>query len=217
MFVIGSLDCVAAYTVKVDGSGPVRGLGRTATCRPPYCPPEMDSDDPNGAPSELPSDTSEDLTIDFGFIPPPATLQGRVWFDRDVDGVRDPDEPGLEGVRVRLYRNGVVESVSTTGGSGGYSFGFPGCLAPFCASDLAFVVCVQVFDDYRLTAPGSFCSPPVLPGYGVLQELDFGYGQSDGIGGRVWHDSSTVTVTRIRPNQASRDGRSACTGTGRCS
>ncbi len=43
-----------------------------------------------------------DMTIDAGFVIP-AALGDYVWIDLNRDGIQDPDEPGVNGVRVRLY------------------------------------------------------------------------------------------------------------------
>ena len=43
-----------------------------------------------------------DVTIDAGFVIP-AALGDYVWIDLNRDGIQDPDEPGVNGVRVRLY------------------------------------------------------------------------------------------------------------------
>lgn len=42
------------------------------------------------------------MTIDAGFVIP-AALGDYVWIDLNRDGIQDPDEPGVNGVRVRLY------------------------------------------------------------------------------------------------------------------
>ena len=43
-----------------------------------------------------------DMTIDAGFVIP-AALGDYVWIDLNRDGIQDPDEPGVNGARVRLY------------------------------------------------------------------------------------------------------------------
>lgn len=45
----------------------------------------------------------EDLSIDAGFVQP-ARLGDRVWIDVDRDGIQGPDEPGVDGAVVNLYR-----------------------------------------------------------------------------------------------------------------
>lgn len=45
----------------------------------------------------------DDLSIDAGFVQP-AQLGDRVWIDVDRDGIQGPDEPGVNGVTVNLYR-----------------------------------------------------------------------------------------------------------------
>ncbi|ATE54213.1 SdrD B-like domain-containing protein [Actinosynnema pretiosum] len=55
-------------------------------------------------------------TRDFGDLL--GSASGVVWADADRDGVRDPDEPGVPGVRVELVGTGDT----TTGPDGGYLF-----------------------------------------------------------------------------------------------
>jgi uncharacterized repeat protein (TIGR01451 family) len=70
-------------------------------------------------------------TIDFGFYPT-LTLGNLVWKDLDNDGVKDANEPGVDGVQVMLYRdNGdnafnpnsdALVAQQVTGGGGFYQF-----------------------------------------------------------------------------------------------
>lgn len=52
----------------------------------------------------------------------PLEIGNRVWQDTDADGVQDPGEPGLAGVTVELYRNGLLVGVTTTDNEGQYLF-----------------------------------------------------------------------------------------------
>jgi hypothetical protein len=74
------------------------------------------------------------LTVDFGFYPP-MNLGNLVWKDLDADGVRDtvsPNEPGVDGVKVVLWRdNGdntfnsgtdTMVTMQNTSGGGAYNF-----------------------------------------------------------------------------------------------
>ncbi len=54
-----------------------------------------------------------DMTIDAGFVIP-AALGDFVWIDLNRDGVQDPDEPGINGARVRLYAVDATGKVSDT-------------------------------------------------------------------------------------------------------
>jgi len=45
-----------------------------------------------------------------------------VWVDMNHDGQQQPGEPGVPGVRVTLYQNGVPAGTATTNASGFYSF-----------------------------------------------------------------------------------------------
>jgi hypothetical protein len=71
----------------------------------------------------LATNSSEDLTIDFGFIPPGCGCIGnRVWKDLDGDGIQDCNEPGIKGVTVKLYWNGILINTDITDSCGGYQF-----------------------------------------------------------------------------------------------
>ncbi len=74
------------------------------------------------------------LTVDFGFYPP-MNLGNLVWKDLDADGVRDtasPNEPGVDGVKVVLWRdtgdgsfnsaNDTMVTMQNTSGGGAYNF-----------------------------------------------------------------------------------------------
>lgn len=68
----------------------------------------------------LPEPTDDDPS---GYTPLVASIGDRVWLDTDVDGVQDPDEPGVGGVTVRLLTPGdVVVATLTTLADGGYLF-----------------------------------------------------------------------------------------------
>ena len=58
--------------------------------------------------------------IGAGFYPH-ATLGDRVWYDLDFDGQQDDDEPGVEGVRIKVYNDeGVFMCQTTTDANGAY-------------------------------------------------------------------------------------------------
>ena len=55
----------------------------------------------------------ENLDVDAGFILPVLALGDRVWRDLDADGLQDPDEPGFEGVTIRLL-DGAGDDIAST-------------------------------------------------------------------------------------------------------
>ncbi|TVR19378.1 MAG: hypothetical protein EA396_12765, partial [Anaerolineaceae bacterium] len=71
----------------------------------------MGEDDLSGNPDDGPEsignqgqiDSNSDLTRDFGFYKP-MSLGNRVWLDANGDGLIDPDESGIQGVTLELYR-----------------------------------------------------------------------------------------------------------------
>ena len=72
--------------------------------------------------------SSATYRVQIGFwtcasVPPvPGTIGDLVWADYDADGVRDPGEPGLDGVGVTLSDGGGVVATTTTAGGGLYGF-----------------------------------------------------------------------------------------------
>jgi hypothetical protein len=49
-------------------------------------------------------------------------ISGTVFFDATLNGAMDPDEKGLDGVKVQLYQNNIVVSTATTSNGGAYLF-----------------------------------------------------------------------------------------------
>ena len=54
--------------------------------------------------------------------PAPLEIGNRVWLDSNADGIRDPNEKGIDGVTMELYRNGVLVGRTTTANGGQYYF-----------------------------------------------------------------------------------------------
>ena len=88
------------YVVEVDNS----------TLPPNYSPTTPNvgspSTDSNGSPASvnLPTDSSSDETIDFGYVTPcNGKIGDFVWHDLDRDGVQGSGEPGINGVTLYLY------------------------------------------------------------------------------------------------------------------
>lgn len=52
----------------------------------------------------------------------PLELGNRIWLDINNDGCQDPDEVGIDGVPVNLYKNGVLVGQTTTANGGRYIF-----------------------------------------------------------------------------------------------
>ncbi len=76
----------------------------------------------------LNSDYESNMTIDFGFTPPPPTgsIGDFVWKDENKNGIQDPEEKisgGIEYVKVELYLADKLIDSTETDASGYYSFG----------------------------------------------------------------------------------------------
>ncbi len=69
------------------------------------------------------TDANGNMTVDFGLRTTlTASLGDFVWSDTNKDGIQDAGEPGLAGVTVYLFQNGVIISTTTTDANGKYAF-----------------------------------------------------------------------------------------------
>ncbi|GAB3691860.1 hypothetical protein GCM10027592_10210 [Spirosoma flavus] len=97
--------------------------GYTATLANQGGDDTVDSDPIGGLVSTFTLTSGQSLTtVDAGYYVPTASIGSTVWNDLDRDGQRDPGEPGVDGVTVRLLREtspGVYTVVSTTVTTGG--------------------------------------------------------------------------------------------------
>ncbi len=119
--------CAGTYYVDVVEST----LPPTTVPSPPFQGGDTTKDsngplDGSAAPVTLPTDSSEDLTIDFGYnTPPPASVGDFVWLDTNGNGKQDAGESGVPGVETRReFRcsdDGLVQSMLTDA-SGLYLF-----------------------------------------------------------------------------------------------
>lgn len=109
------------YIVEVD-----------ASTLPPVFVPTLsnvggnDTVDSDGSPvvATLPTDTSVDPTLDFGYHSPcTGTIGNFVWHDLDRDGIQEAGEPGIDGVVVLLKDSGGnIIAMDITGPNGAYEF-----------------------------------------------------------------------------------------------
>lgn len=81
----------------------------------------------------LATDDATNYTADFGYCAPPATCDGeigdRVWLDfseedaeTNCNGIQDVDEPGIQGVKVILKKDGEIVTFTYTDENGYYLF-----------------------------------------------------------------------------------------------
>jgi hypothetical protein len=116
--------CAGAYLVRVETATLPAGL--TASASNQGGNNTLDSN-PTPFRVHLGTDTSQDVTVDFGYHRPcSARIGDYVWHDTDRDGLQDTDELGIDGVRVYLFdeHNTLIETVTTgqnpVGGAKGY-------------------------------------------------------------------------------------------------
>lgn len=124
-----------------------------------------------------------------------STLSGRVWEDTNTDGLRDADEPLLEGVLVSLVQGGVIAQQQATDEAGAYRF-----------EDVApgeYTVQFSLPEGYLFTRPKAGGSripeteertastlPATLSMGSQVTDLDAGALQHTRIGDLVWLDEN---------------------------
>ncbi|MGE3619490.1 MAG: SdrD B-like domain-containing protein [Acidimicrobiia bacterium] len=119
-----ALSGTETYTVRID---------RTASQEPlrPYVPTAAGQGDRGGdsstweastEPGDLHEDGDRDPTLDFGFVVKTYAIGDIVWIDSDNDGIQDPGEEPLPGVKVELLQDGATIASTTTDSNGRYVF-----------------------------------------------------------------------------------------------
>jgi hypothetical protein len=161
--------------------------------------PALDS---NPSPFEvtLSSDYSSDQSIDFGFNTPcTGNLGDLVWNDLNRDGIQNPGEPGIDGVRVILkdgYSHQIATAMSAAGGF--YQFG------GLCADSYRVEIDPATLPSGMVASPSNSGTDRAAdsngsPAAAVLTtdassnpSIDFGFNTpcSGSIGDTVWMDSN---------------------------
>ncbi len=165
---------VGSYLVNVVEGNPILdGLTRTTPGQP--VPVSVVA----GAPTP---------PVDFGYRPS-QDVSGRVWLDRDGDGVQDPEEPGLRDVSVELVDpSGNVRAFRTTSASGVYLFeDVP------VGSWTVRVVPTSLPAGLSLTTPPG-ARPITVVEATPTKNVDFGYRGSATVGDRIWLDVNGNTL-----------------------
>jgi choice-of-anchor A domain-containing protein/uncharacterized repeat protein (TIGR01451 family) len=83
---------------------------------------EPTGESPTSASGQGAADNQANMTLDFGFYS--LELGNQVWDDTTYNGVKDPGEPGIDGVSVALVNpaTGAVVSTTVTANGGYYTF-----------------------------------------------------------------------------------------------
>ncbi len=121
-----ALEGEQTYTVIIDREAP-----ETVEALRPYVPTIPGEGDRGGdsstweastVPGDLHEDGDRDPTLDFGFVLKTYAIGDYVWIDSDKDGVQDPEEQPLAGVKVELLVDGEVVATTATDENGRYVF-----------------------------------------------------------------------------------------------
>jgi len=136
------------------------------------------------------------VTIDAGLYEP-ASIGDRVWQDTNANGIQDAGEPGLAGVTVNLFRDGIATPIATTttNGSGNYSFSnlAPGTYTVTFQRPSGYVFSPQgaggnpANDSNANTVSGQTGSIVLVSGQND-PTIDAGLYQPASLGDRVWND-----------------------------
>jgi len=148
------------------------------------------------------SSSESDLSLDLGLVYP-VEIGDIVWFDNDLNGVQGQNEPGVEGVTVRLYDDaGEPVATTTTDGNGNYHF------SDLSPGDYHVVFALETLPEgYMPTLSnvgsdsldsdanpdnGHTSNTGFLPSGSVVEDLDMGIRIPDEalvhIGGQLWED-----------------------------
>jgi len=190
------------YTVLVDTSSPALA-GFVATMPLVGSDRTVDSND-NPSPVTLATNSFNDLTVDFGFIPSPAGSIGDfVWKDTNGNGTQDgtATEPGIPNVRLNLYlgstASGTPIQTTLTDSTGLYLF--KGLVRGTYTVAVDETTIPVGYTRTLVNAPGSNPANDSNPNPATVilplntssdTTIDFGYvpPASGSIGDFVWHD-----------------------------
>ena len=128
---------------------------------------ERDKDSSTGEASSqgLTQDGDKDMTLDFGYVKSKVSVGDYVWFDINRDGDQDDDEPGIEGIELKITDNegnpvkdinGKEVPNTFTDKDGGYTFNE---LPPLGEGKHYVVTIVKVPGDYLPTKPNAVEDP----------------------------------------------------------
>ncbi|MGA3373848.1 MAG: SdrD B-like domain-containing protein, partial [Terracidiphilus sp.] len=158
------------------------------------------------ATANLPTDSSTDEDVDFGYVSPcNGTIGHFVWHDLNQNGIQDSGEPGISGITLYLYNSSnTLTQTAITDGNGDYQF------SGLCAGSYEVVVNGSTlppnFTPTTPQAPGSTTSNDSIgsPAPVTLtldsnnnvvsnQNINFGYVSpcNGAIGDFVWYDQNS--------------------------
>ncbi|MGV3723692.1 MAG: SdrD B-like domain-containing protein, partial [Actinomycetota bacterium] len=125
--------------------------------------------------------------VDFGYGSL-GCLGDRVWLDRDLDGVQDYNEGGLDCVTVKLYTSsGSYLRSTSTSSSGYYKFDdLPAGTYKVAVSGVSSGLSATFDPDGVSTAHQATVT---LSAGQCRSDVDFGYGPAGSAGDRVWKDT----------------------------
>ena len=113
----------------------------------------------------LTTDSSSDITIDFGFNSPcSGSIGDFVWNDLNRNGIQDAGEPGLNGVTLQLLNGVTIVATTTTAMVGNVNGGY--LFSGLCAGTYSVKI-------VEATVPAGFVATTAnAPGYSRLNSAE---------------------------------------------
>jgi fimbrial isopeptide formation D2 family protein/uncharacterized repeat protein (TIGR01451 family) len=205
-WIVGNLAVNAPQTlvlsVQINAAGAIANDAQVST---------SDQFDPDSTPGNMSGAPAEDDESRVSIVTSPTTLGDRIWYDLTKDGVQDPSEPGIAGVKVTLADpgpDGILGNgddgptlTATTDSNGTYVFSGLAVERPYQVSvDPATLPAgmVQTYDlDGAGTANTTTATIPLASGATGRSDVDFGYSGVGSIGDTVWFDvNGSTTATQ---------------------
>ena len=115
---------LSATPTQTPTATPTASATPTPTATPTATATASQTPTPTATPTATPRQPTASATPTATPTATPATgdIAGTVWLDIDGDSTQDSGEPGLSGVTVKLFRDGLHASQATTAGDGAYRF-----------------------------------------------------------------------------------------------
>ena len=205
MWTVGSLASGASatltLTVRINASGTIVNNAEVETA---------DQWDPNSTPGNMSTSPSENDGASVLIETKSTSLGDRVWYDINKDGVQDPTEPGIAGVKVTLQDPGPDGDLATVGdngptvttttdANGNYLFTGLAVNRPYTVTVDPTTLPKGMAQTYDLDGKASANTTlATIPNSGTgLTTVDFGYTGVGSIGDTVWFDTNgSATATQ---------------------
>jgi fimbrial isopeptide formation D2 family protein/uncharacterized repeat protein (TIGR01451 family) len=193
-WIVGGVAANASQTlvlsVQIDDSGAIVNDSQVSAA---------DQWDPNSTPGNMAGAPAENDESRVSIVTSATSLGDRIWYDINSDGVQDPTEPGLAGVKVTLADPGPdgilgngddrASQTATTDSNGTYLFPGLAINRPYQVTVDPTTLpagMVETFDLNGVATPNT--TTATIPATTGRMDVDFGYSGVGSIGDTVWFD-----------------------------